>query len=34
LAPDVISFLETTWQEQDELAEGAASGVRSVPEIQ
>lgn len=34
LAPDVITFLETAWQAQDELAEGAASGVRNGPEVQ
>jgi pimeloyl-ACP methyl ester carboxylesterase len=34
LAPDVISFLETAWQEQDELAEGAASSTRGVPQAQ
>jgi alpha-beta hydrolase superfamily lysophospholipase len=34
LAPDVISFLEAAWQEQDKLAEGSASALRHVPEIQ
>lgn len=34
LAPDVISFLETAWEEPGELAKGAASRLRRVLEVQ